>query len=387
MKNTQLPVEDKLSLLRTFHFTTTELSAGLDDPRREQLFGLWANQFPADRRSAESRDRADAGVQPAAGRDRGDPGGDAEGQRETGAAAAVHLRAQNDRPRLDARAENAARGRVRENGVMARWHGPGARPDVGERDAALHAGRTGSGAYQRAPNFELYRPDPAALAAATAANAAPPGGRGGAGGGRGGGPVLQSKEEQFDSLLYRADRRGGDFGGRNAPADPAAGTCRLRAAVRVVPQSGPGRSRVRSRSHRNEARPPGDSRGDLLAVEESRREVPHDDRRNADGKTIRGLLLADTGAVLRLKTADAAPNRGPEGAGQVAAKGSDQIMPSSSTSSSRTSSARSSRSCSRHDKTSGVVLRRRKTTPEVISRYPPAFGSTTHCRLLIVAPR
>ena len=48
MKNTQLSVEDKLRLLRTFHFTMTEMPpAGLDPSRREQLYGLWATQFPS----------------------------------------------------------------------------------------------------------------------------------------------------------------------------------------------------------------------------------------------------------------------------------------------------------------------------------------------------
>jgi putative heme-binding domain-containing protein len=312
MKNTQLPVEDKLRLLRTFHFTTTEMPSGLDPARREQLYGLWANQFPAadDRLNREIALTLAYSQQPGAIEEilaampRGSEKQELQQQ---------YLYALRTIPQGWARAQ-----KMQVADIFARtasWRGGmgSALGQMWESFMEFYSPEEQDLAYQRAPNFVLYRPDPAAVAAANAASAAvaPGGGRGGrggggGGGGRGGGPVLLSKEEQFDSLLYRADRRGGDFGGRNAPADPAAGqaiferqcaSCHKAGAVGVA--FGP----------------------DLTGTKLNRREILEaifwpsrkvDEKyhvtvvETADGKTIRGLLLADANGVLRLKTSDAA---------------------------------------------------------------------------------
>jgi len=47
MRNATLTIDDRLRLLRTFHYTVIDLPNGLDASRREELFGLWASQFPS----------------------------------------------------------------------------------------------------------------------------------------------------------------------------------------------------------------------------------------------------------------------------------------------------------------------------------------------------
>jgi putative heme-binding domain-containing protein len=47
LKQTNLSIENKLRLFRTVMYTTTEIAGGLSAAQREQLYGLVANQFPA----------------------------------------------------------------------------------------------------------------------------------------------------------------------------------------------------------------------------------------------------------------------------------------------------------------------------------------------------
>jgi putative heme-binding domain-containing protein len=304
MKNTSLSVEDKLRLLRTFHFTTTELPAGgLDETRREQLFGLWANQFPAsdDRLNREIALTLAYSRQPGAIEEilAAMPQGDQQQVLQL-----QYLYALRAIPRGWTTAQKAQL--VDIFARTAKWRGGMGQALNQIWDSAMEffTDEEKAVAYQRAPQFA-----PIELAAAVPSPAAAGGrlgGGAGAGGGRGGrGPVLMSKEEQFDSLLFRADRRGGDFGGRNAPADPAAGRLLFERECASCHKIGD----------------VGSSYGpDLTAKAYSRREILEamfwPDRRidekyastiveTGDGRTIRGLLVAEQGRTLRLKTASA----------------------------------------------------------------------------------
>ena len=216
MKNTNLSVDDKLRLLRTFEYTTTEMPNGLDAARREQLFGLWASQFPA---TDERLNREVALVlaysqQPGAIGEilAAIPSGNTNQPLQIHYLYALRtVKTGWTRAQKEQVADIFAR--------TANWRGGmgSALGQIWGEFMDFFSEEDKQMAYAKAP---AYAPPPAPPAGAPVAAA---GGRGGGGGFGGGGGVLTSKEERFDSLLFRADQRGGDFGGRTAAASAESG--------------------------------------------------------------------------------------------------------------------------------------------------------------------
>lgn len=297
MRNTSLDVETKLRLLRAFHFTTTYLpEGGLDDGRREQLFGLWANQFPA---SDERLNREIALTLAYSGQ----PGaiGEILGAMPPADTNPVLIQQYLYALRTISEGWTTAQ-KMQVADIFAEtdgWRGGmgGALQQMWDAFMAFYTEDEQQMAFEHAPNYAPL--DPAMLAEL--------GGRGG-GGGFGGndrGGVLDSKEEQFESLLFRADRRGGDFLGRNEPADPVAGRTTFEERCASCHKAGD----------------VGTSTGtpDLTANDLSRRDILESlfwpDRqvaepyrttalRLSDGRTLRGIVVGESGGTINLKTAD-----------------------------------------------------------------------------------
>jgi len=305
MANTSLSVEDKLRLLRTFHFTTTEMSeSGLDDGRRERLFGLWANQFPAsdERLSREIALTLAYSQQPGAIAEllAAMPEGDSNPILTQHYLYALRT--------ITTGWTLAQKMQVADVfATTAGWRG-GMGSALGQMwDAFMefYTPEEQQMAFQHAPNYAPL--DETALAALGG------GGGGGFGGGRGGGRggVLVSKDERFESLLFRADQRGGDFLGRNAPADPVAGQAIFeRECASCHKAGGVGTSAGTPDFTGNEL-----SRRQILeSIFWPDRQV--DERYHTtvidttDGRTLRGIVVSEANGTVTLKTAtDPSPVR------------------------------------------------------------------------------
>jgi putative heme-binding domain-containing protein len=301
MAQNGLTVDDQVRLLRVFHYTTTEMpEAGLDDARRERLFGLWANRFPA----IDERLNREVALTLAYSKQ---PGAIAEILAAMPVGDSNRIMTQHYLYALRAITTGWTTAQKMQVADVfastAGWRGGmgGALGQMWDAFMTFYTEDEKQMAYQRAPNYAPLTPaEMNALA-----------GRGGGGGGRGGGRggVLVSKDERFESLLFRADQRGGDFLGRNLPADPVAGRAIFeRECASCHKAGGVGTS----------AGTP-DFTGNQLARREILESIFWPERKvdaryhttvleTADGRTLRGIVVSETGGTIALKTAaEAAP--------------------------------------------------------------------------------
>lgn len=294
MRDTSLSTEDTLRLLRTFHYTATELpEAGLDDGRREELFGLWANRFPAD----DERLNWDIALTLAYSQQ---PGAIAE------ILAAMPV---GDTNQILTQQYLYALRFVRTGWTTAQkmqvadvfastagWRGGMGimLPSVWDAFMEFYSEAEREQAYQRAPNYAPL--DPSALAAA---------GRGGGGfGGRRGG-ILASKEELFESLMYRADQFSGGRGGSGNPAED--GRTVFEAQCASCHRAGD----VGTTAGTPDLTGNNLTRGEILeSIIWPDRQVDDAYRPTAiettDGRTLRGIVVGEADGTIRLKTADQA---------------------------------------------------------------------------------
>jgi len=295
MRDTSLGTEDTLRLLRTFHYTVTELpEAGLDDARREELFGLWANRFPAndERLNWDIALTLGYSQQPGAIAEilAAMPAGDtnqiltqqylyALRYVRTGWTTAQKMQV------ADIFASTAGwRGGM---GIML--------PSVWDAFMEFYTDAEREQAYQRAPNYAPL--DPSALAAAGR------GGGGGIGGRRGG--ILASREEWFESLMYRADQFSGGRGGSGNPAED--GRVVFEAQCASCHKAGDVGMSTGTPDLTGNAL----TRGEILeAIIWPDRQVDEAYRptvvETTDGRTLRGVVVSESGGTIRLKTSDEA---------------------------------------------------------------------------------
>ena len=123
LKQTNLSVDNKLRLYRTFMYTTTEVKDGLPPAAATAVECAHHQPVPLTRRAHQSRAGADARLRRSARRDLEDSGGDAQDgwqERPAGTAAPLPLCAADDQAGLDAGRESTARRGVRPRLQMAR---------------------------------------------------------------------------------------------------------------------------------------------------------------------------------------------------------------------------------------------------------------------------
>jgi len=330
MRNASLTTDDKLRLLRTFQYTMTETPGGLDPVQREQLYGIWAPQFPSTAAgtscdagssaiSCDERLNRDISLTLAYTQQPGAigeilaamPKGDDNQQLQ------LHylygLRTIKQGWTADQKAQLAdvfAR--------ASRWRGGmfSFVQQMFDQSMEFFTSEERRAAAAKAPNLapiEMAAASPAPAAAGPGAGGAPQG-PGGPAGGRGGRGPGMTKQEIFEGMIFLANRGGGAGRGAGPGAAPP--------GPQVSPSATGADLFAANCASCHKFGPVGaDVGGDLTGTKLTRREILEalfwpDQKvdakyaativRTRDGRTIKGLVVGETAAALTLRTADAA---------------------------------------------------------------------------------